>query len=64
MKVISEFFYPKIQVNIGDYDFSKGIEAEIVSTQEQYFDWAKIKFTHKFNQKFVFKKYDPIAVMF
>lgn len=64
MKVISEFFYPKIEVKIGEYVFNKGIECEVVSSQDLYFDWAKVKFTHKFNQKFTFKKYDPIKVLF
>lgn len=61
--MISDFFYPEIQVNIGDYIFTKGIEAEVISSKDSYFDWAKVKFTKGFNQKLVLKRNDPIKIL-
>lgn len=61
--MISDFFYPDIQVNIGDYIFTKGIEVEVVSTKDSYFDWAKVRFTKGFNQKISMKKYDQIKIL-
>ena len=54
----NELFYPDISVNIGDYSFSKGIEIEVYSSKESYFDWAKVRFTKPFSSKVSFKKKD------
>lgn len=62
--MISDFFYPDIKVTIGDYTLTKGIETEIVSSKESYFDWAKVKFSKGFNQKITLKKSDSIKISF
>lgn len=61
--MISDFFYPEIQVDIGNYTFKKGIEVEVISTKDSYFDWAKVRFTKGFNQKITLKKYDEIKIL-
>lgn len=60
--MISDFFYPEIKVNVGDYTFTQGIETEVISSGETYFDWAKVKFTKSFNKKIVLKKYEAIDI--
>lgn len=51
-----ELFYPEINVNIGPYILRKGIEIEVYSSQNSYYDWAKIRFTQKINEKITISK--------
>lgn len=57
-----ELFYPEINVAIGSYNFQKGIEIEVYSSKDSYFDWAKTRFTQQFNEKITLNKKDK-AVM-
>lgn len=61
--MISDFFYPDIKVSIGDYTFTKGIEVDVISSKDSYFDWAKVRFTRGFNEKITLNKYDEIKVL-
>ena len=45
-----ELFYPEISVAIGSYALQKGVEVEVYSDQNSYFDWAKIRFTPQFQE--------------
>ena len=58
----SELFYPEISVNIGGYNFKKGIEIEAYSSKSSYFDWAKVRFTRQFNQKITLNKMDKSLI--
>lgn len=40
-----ELYYPQIAAQAGAYRFEQGIEVEIYSAKQSYFDWAKIRFT-------------------
>ncbi|MDR2024019.1 MAG: serine/arginine repetitive matrix protein 2 [Hungatella sp.] len=43
-----ELFYPDIGVQLGSWALKKGIEIEVCSDEESYFDWAKVRFTPEF----------------
>ena len=43
-----ELFYPEISVAIGSYALQKGVEVEVYSDQNSYFDWAKVQFTRDY----------------
>jgi hypothetical protein len=58
----SELFYPEINTRIGSYAFQKGIEIEVYSSKESYFDWAKVRFTQQFNEKVVLNKKDKALI--
>ncbi|PYG86742.1 hypothetical protein LY28_02768 [Ruminiclostridium sufflavum DSM 19573] len=47
----TELFYPEISVELGAYTFTEGIEIEVYSNKDSYFDWAKIRFTEEFKDK-------------
>ena len=58
-----ELFYPEISVAIGSYALQKGVEVEVYSDQNSYFDWAKIRFTPQFQENISVKKKEPGTVM-
>lgn len=43
-----ELFYPQIAAQAGPYTFEEGVEIELYSSQDSYFDWAKIRFTEEY----------------
>ena len=47
----TELFYPEIRAELGKYTFKAGIEIEVYSNQDSYFDWAKVRFTRQFKEK-------------
>lgn len=47
----TELFYPEISVELGKYNFEEGIEIEVYSNKDSYFDWAKVRFTRQFKEK-------------
>jgi hypothetical protein len=49
-------------VQIGRYTFNSGIMLDIYSSKENYFDWAKIRFTDKIVEKLIFNKMDPVKI--
>lgn len=46
-----ELFYPEIRAAAGAYTFNRGVEIEVYSDRDSYFDWAKIRFTPEFQPK-------------
>lgn len=57
-----DFFYPVIQVCIGNYTFNAGVEMEICSDSTSYFDWAKIIFADKVKDAVTISKGDIATV--
>lgn len=53
-----ELFYPEISVSVGSYIFTEGVELEVCSDQASYFDWGKVKFTDRFQEKITVTKRD------
>lgn len=47
----TELFYPEINVGLGSYTFTEGIEIEVYSNKDSYYDWAKVRFTQEFQEK-------------
>lgn len=62
MKTAYELFYPEMLVEIGGYSFSKGIEFDLYSSKNSYFDWAKIRFTKQFKDNIVVKNKDTATI--
>lgn len=58
-----ELFYPEISVAIGSYALQKGIEVEVYSDQNSYFDWAKVRFTPQFQENISVEEKEPGTVM-
>lgn len=57
-----ELFYPEISASVGAYTFSKGIETETYSSEDYYYDWAKICFTEQFQDKISIAEGDAASV--
>jgi hypothetical protein len=57
-----ELFYPEINVNIGEYEFTQGIEIECYSSKDSYFDWSKIKFNQQLNEAVTLNKRDKAYI--
>lgn len=58
-----ELFSPLIQVQIGGYTFTRGVELHYCSSDETYFDWVKVRFVSPFEQNVSVTKNDPAAVL-
>ena len=58
-----ELFYPEISVAIGSYVLKEGIEIEVYSDQNSYFDWAKIRFTPEFQENITVDAKEPGTIM-
>ena len=58
----AELYYPQIAAQAGSYTFEHGIEIEIYSAKESYFDWAKIRFTGEYRPKISLSRKDPAAI--
>jgi hypothetical protein len=57
-----DFFYPEINIQIGNYSFNEGVELDVYSSRESYFDWAKISFSHKMVEIMNFNKMDKAII--
>lgn len=57
-----DLFYPEISVEIGAYELTEGVEVDVYSSTDSYFDWAKVRFTQQFQDKISIMRLDP-AVM-
>lgn len=44
---------------VGAYSFDQGVEIEVFSSQESYFDWAKIRFTEQYQPNISLKRKEP-----
>lgn len=42
MAEVTSLFYPEIAVNLAGYTFDKGVNIDVYSAQDTYYDWAKI----------------------
>lgn len=58
----TELFYPQIAARAGPYSFDQGIEIEVHSSKDSYFDWAKIKFTGQYQEKISLSRKDPASI--
>lgn len=58
----NELFYPEINVAIKDYNFQKGIEIEVYSSKDSYFDWGKVRFTQQFKENITLNKEDKAMI--
>lgn len=59
---ITELYYPQIEAYIGSYIFDQGIEIEVFSSQDSYFDWAKLRFTEQYQPKISLNKKDRAII--
>lgn len=59
---LTELFYPQFAVEIGSYYIEQGVEIEIFSSQDSYFDWAKVRFTEQYKPKLSFEKKTPSVI--
>lgn len=57
-----ELYYPQIAAQAGAYRFEQGIEVEIYSAKQSYFDWAKIRFTGEYRPKIKLSRKDPAMI--
>lgn len=57
-----ELFYPEVLVTVGNYEFEQGIEIEVYSSADSYFDWAKIRFTKQFQDKISIARKDQAKI--
>lgn len=59
---ITELYHPQIAAQIGPYAFDQGIEIEVYSSQESYFDWAKIRFTEQYQASIALERKNTAAI--
>lgn len=59
---ITELYSPDIMAQAGRYAFDKGVEIEVHSAKNSYFDWAKIRFTGQFQPKISLARMDPATI--
>ncbi|MDR9503414.1 serine/arginine repetitive matrix protein 2 [Brevibacillus agri] len=57
-----ELFYPDMLVELGSYAFQQGIEIEVYSSSDSYFDWAKVRFTDRFREKIAVSRRDEASI--
>lgn len=57
-----ELFYPEIGVQIGPYAIKKGIQLEVMSAADTYFDWARVRFTKPYSGQIQAAKGDEASV--
>lgn len=57
-----DFFYPTMNVTIGNYSFNEGILFDVYSAKESYFDWAKVTFTEKITEIINMNRMDRVHI--
>ncbi|WP_018752679.1 hypothetical protein [Paenibacillus sanguinis] len=57
-----DLFYPELNVQLGSYDLSEGVEVEVYSSADSYFDWGKVRFTEQFQDKISTAKMDKALI--
>lgn len=57
-----ELFYPEILVLIGSYRFTKGLELVLCSSEDSYYDWAKIAFNEEYKGQIDIKQGDRAII--
>lgn len=58
----TELFYPQIAARAGPYTFDRGVKVEVHSSQDSYFDWAKVRFTDRFQPMITLARKDPASI--
>lgn len=51
-------FSPQIEVNVGPYRFTHGLELEVHTSRDSLFDWAKLRFTGIYEERVVLEYRD------
>lgn len=59
---ITELYHPQIAAQVGPYSFDQGIEIEVFSSQEAYFDWAKVRFTEQYQPNITLERKDAATI--
>ena len=59
---ITELYHPQIAAQVGPYSFDQGIKIEVYSSQESYFDWAKIRFTEQYQPNITLQRKDVAVI--
>lgn len=54
-----DLFNPQLSVQLGSYIMDAGIKIEVNSSQDSYFDWAKIAFTEQFQPELSIARREP-----
>ncbi|WP_249725585.1 serine/arginine repetitive matrix protein 2 [Paenibacillus dendritiformis] len=62
MDLEMDLFYPEIRVTIEEYELQEGIEIEVYSSADSYFDWAKVRFTEQFQDKLSISRKAPASI--
>lgn len=57
-----ELFYPEISVSLGNYVLDAGIEIQVYSDRNSYFDFATVKFTKQYAPALSVSKKDKTAI--
>ena len=57
-----ELFHPQIEARAGPYTFDQGVGIEVYSSKDNYFDWAKIRFTGEYQPKVTLARKDPASI--
>lgn len=57
-----ELYSPQIEVTIGAYLFSKGLELTLQSCADTYYDWAKLQFVRPMEQKVHISRRDKAQI--
>lgn len=57
-----ELFSPQIMVITGKYTFSKGLELEINSCEDTYYDWVRLRFVRPMEQTVAIARREPVTV--
>lgn len=58
----NELFYPDLQVKIGEYIFTEGINIEIHSDKNKPCDWGKVRFTEEYQPKITLQKLSDVVI--
>lgn len=57
-----DFFYPDLQVKVGEYVFTEGISVEIYSDRNKPCDWGRVKFTEEYQPEITLTRLSDITV--
>ncbi|MEG1931472.1 MAG: serine/arginine repetitive matrix protein 2 [Anaerovorax sp.] len=59
----TSLFYPEQKIHIGEYELTEGVEIQIYSAKDTYFDWAKLKLSQAFYGKITIAKGDKVEIL-
>ncbi|MCD7947201.1 MAG: serine/arginine repetitive matrix protein 2 [Oscillospiraceae bacterium] len=58
----AELYSPQISITLGTYTIDAGVEIEIHSSADSYFDWAKVRFTEQYQAALSLACKDPAVI--